>query len=282
MATSLTKDDIPPKYRIDTEFRLHPAKVPHVVLEPEFIADKRVFVIGDVHGCYDELKCLLEKAEICIGDPSIITILVGDLINKGHQSREVLDYVRRLGALSVRGNHDQKCIGQMTFLRESKPIEKEFEWLRDLTDEDYTQLINLPYTISLPSLQSVIVHAGLVPGIPLVSQDAVEMIIMRNLIIEDDNDCQVESNNREPNHRRYKATKSLSPGEPWASLWPGPDHVYFGHDAIRGLQQCKYATGLDTGCVYGKKLTGVFLTGDKQLVEVNAKKMYSKPDDVFV
>ncbi|XP_033627451.1 bis(5'-nucleosyl)-tetraphosphatase PrpE [asymmetrical]-like [Asterias rubens] len=274
MAKRITLDDIPPKFRTDNEFRLHPAKVPHVVLEPDFVADKRVFVIGDVHGCCDELKLLIDKAGITIGDPDSIIILVGDLINKGPKNKEVLEFVRQLGAFSVRGNHDQKCISQMAFLREGKPIEEEFEYLREMSDEDFDQLIDLPYTISLPSLKSVIVHAGLVPGLPLASQDAVEMIIMRNLIEDTAND-HTESDYQE---RRYKATKSRKVGQPWASVWPGPDHVYFGHDAVRGLQQYDYATGLDTGCVYGKRLTGIFLTGDKQLVEVKAAKMYSVPD----
>ena len=59
-------------------------------------------------------------------------------------------------------------------------------------------------------------------------------------------------------------------GVQWGSLWPGPEHVYFGHAARYGLQKHPFATGLDTGCVKGRKLTGMFITGDKELFSVPA------------
>ncbi|XP_022109500.1 uncharacterized protein LOC110989433 isoform X2 [Acanthaster planci] len=278
MANSCKNDDVPPMLGPNSALRDPCPTVPHVVLNKEMIGSKQVFVIGDVHGCYDELQELLDKAGIGTVNPNVIVVFVGDLINKGPKNGEVLALVRRLGAYSVRGNHDQKCVSKMMFMRQGGRVEDKYKWLGTLTDEDYRHLVELPYTISLPSLQSIVVHACLVPGIPLVSQDVAHLMVMRNLIKQNVGGTSSSGGNPP----RYIPFKLPIRGEPWASLWPGPDHVYFGHDAVRGLQRYEYATGLDTGCVYGRRLTGIFLTGEKQLIQVPAKKTYCGPDGPLV
>ena len=62
---------------------------------------------------------------------------------------------------------------------------------------------------------------------------------------------------------------------PWARLWTGPELVLFGHDADRGLQEYDNALGIDTGCVYGGRLTACILP-ERRLVSVAAKKEYFK------
>lgn len=89
---------------------------PSQTISEEELAGRNLLIVGDVHGCYDELVELLDKCGCGMGGPTptagdnnLCVIFAGDLINKGPKSAAVVKRVRAMGpqAYSVRGNHDE-------------------------------------------------------------------------------------------------------------------------------------------------------------------------------
>jgi predicted phosphodiesterase len=81
--------------------------VPHLRVHKEGLKG-RVLVIGDPHGCFEELQDILAKADF--DAPNDTLIIVGDLVNKGPKSVEVVRFARENNALCVRGNHDDTAL----------------------------------------------------------------------------------------------------------------------------------------------------------------------------
>ena len=221
--------------------------------------EPQTVIIGDVHGCLTELDALLRKVRFTKGDR---LVLVGDLVAKGPDSAGVVARARELGALAVRGNHDERVLSWFRAEREGRSLERPLGRghrlvCATLEDEDVAWLEALPLTLRLPEHRVTVVHAGLRPGVPLAKQDPNHLLNMRSL-------C-------EDGRVSFRADE----GVPWASRWTGTDLVVFGHDAIRGLQRYEQAIGLDTGCVYGGKLTALLLPS-RRLVSVNARRAYKE------
>src|SRR4051812_41432346 len=128
----------------------------------------RTIVVGDIHGCYDELIALLEKAKLAENDR---VVAVGDLITKGPKNREVLDlFMRDPRFTTVIGNHDlqlrRKWSGEEV---ELKPAQKEVHKALKGDKDSYLGFLNrLPFMIDLDT--HLVVHAGLRPGVALDSQ----------------------------------------------------------------------------------------------------------------
>lgn len=130
---------------------------------------KRI-AIGDVHGCFLTLMALLEKLDLQAGDQ---VWLLGDLINKGPRSRQVLDLLLQSDKLpyklrSIRGNHDQKLLDvnkgnmpgkwlnspQLLITLESFGVPSPMD-----IDKKYLNLLEtLPYFVELDT--AFLVHAG--------------------------------------------------------------------------------------------------------------------------
>lgn len=77
---------------------------------------ERIFVIGDIHGCLNEFNDIVTKLNFDPTKDQII--LAGDLTSKGPDSVGVIRRAKELGALCVRGNHDDKVVRLKTFENE--------------------------------------------------------------------------------------------------------------------------------------------------------------------
>jgi len=208
----------------------------------------RTLVVGDVHGCLQELDALLRLSGLRPGER---LVLVGDMLAKGPDSAGVLRRMREWKAQAVRGNHDNHLL---CYRRTPERFPKLKALAQTLSEEDWQQLESLPLWLRVDE-GHVVVHAGFLPGIPLEAQNPEWMMTLRSI------------------DSQGKPSASLD-GEPWAALWQGPPHVFFGHDARRKLQSYPWATGLDTGCVYGGALSG-YLLPEGKLLQVPAQRRWA-------
>ena len=125
---------------------------------------KMTFAIGDIQGCYDELRRLLDKIKF---DPQKHKLwFAGDLVNRGPNSLQVLRFVKELGdsAITVLGNHDLQLLAAaegvlqpkqkdtISGMLEAPDIGELLDWLRDQPLLHYDK-----------ALEFAMVHAGIHP-----------------------------------------------------------------------------------------------------------------------
>lgn len=211
----------------------------------------RTIVVGDIHGCYDELIALLEKAELGSDDR---VVSVGDLVTKGPKNREVLEkFMTDARFTAVMGNHDlalrSKWNGERIKLKAAqKVVHKE---LKGEKDRYLTFLNQLPFTIDLGT--HLVVHAGLRPNVELYSQTTDDLTQLRTL-----------GKDRESHD-----------STPWYHVYAGEKTVLFGHWPAPEPRRGKNAIGLDTGCVYGYNLTG-YIIETEEFITVPALRKYDE------
>jgi bis(5'-nucleosyl)-tetraphosphatase (symmetrical) len=269
------------------------------------------YAIGDVQGCYTELRDLVAKLKFSADRDRIW--FVGDLVNRGPESLEVLRFVRALGdnAVVVLGNHDLHllavaCGAQRK--RKSDTVDDIFaasdrdallEWLihRPLAHHEHGDLM---------------VHAGLVPqwtvGMALALAREVESALQTDPRALFDNMYGDEpkrwSDELEGMERLRFAINVLTrlrvctsdgevdlkmkgkPHKGHSALQPWFEHdnrksrdarIVFGHWSALGLVLRKDVVGLDSGCVWGGSLTALNLDADDRPV-ATACNGYQSPD----
>jgi len=259
------------------------------------------YVIGDIQGCHATLMRLVQRIRF---DPRADRLwFVGDLVNRGPQSLEVLRWVRNLGeaATAVLGNHDLHLLALADGLREASPQDT-LQQVLDAPDRD--ELIHWLRHRSLLHREPpyLLVHAGLVPSwteeqaeqLARILESALRGGAAAELLRRFETGHPVAwSDDLQPAEKLRVSLAALtrlrtctSDGRlclehagpptaapagchPWFSL-PGRRSintvVLFGHWSTLGLLQTPQAIGLDTGCVWGGVLSAIRLE-DRQLFQ---------------
>ena len=268
------------------------------------------YAIGDIQGCYDELLMLLKKVEFSDNDR---LWLAGDLVNRGPKSLETLRFLHSLGnqVTIVLGNHDLHMLAVYNGVIKAKRSDtfndiltapdapKLMNWLR-----------RQPLLTTDERLGFTMVHAGIPPQwslkkahrrareVETVLQSTLAKEFFRHMYGNQPTSWsgELEGWDRLRTITNYftrmrfcdsegkmefsaKGTLASQPTGfmPWFShkgkaIKKG--HLVFGHwAALEGKADKANVYALDTGCVWGNKLTALRLD-DKQLFSVKSKKRY--------
>lgn len=232
---------------------------------------KRIAIIGDVHGCIEELSELLD----CLEQDHITQIFhLGDLVDRGPDSGAVVSQLRERGVFGVMGNHEAKILDQLKKLKTNRLSEDAARTIASLS----THPKNAEYLAALPRLHVVdhildrpvvLVHGGLWPNLPLWKQPSA--VLYAQLI-----------NPRKPGDVAwFNDAGALARGlVPWMHEWDGEELVVYGHSVYRAANQIGLTIGIDTGCVFGGSLTALILP-DFQYISVPAKRQYVTRENLY-
>ncbi len=235
---------------------------------------KSIIVYGDIHGCLDEFKKLRDKVQPNSND---IEISVGDFLNKGPHSIKTLRYIIKNSILSVMGNNEGKMIKiykkytqeGKRYLNSIKPHER--TTLEGLKESDIEHLKSLPYFWKFNNL--TVLHGGLTKDTKL--DENLDTKTKKEIMLTRFLDKNLNPIPWDDFENRYKF---------WSEIYDGREgFIVFGHHPFSKPKADKYALGIDTGCVYGGKLTAAKFnildskkvdTKNYKLIFVDAKRDY--------
>lgn len=180
-------------------------------------------------------------------------ILVGDIINRGPYSLEVLEWVKQHKVEVVRGNHEQAFVDGVCKNTVLSPgLQALKQTLKDHLNQWVTWLSQLPFYIEEKDF--LVVHAGLIPGEHPKYSNPYLLVNIRTW----------DGLGKDINNKSNPS---------WYSYYKGKKLVVYGHWASEGLNVRENTVGLDTGCVYGGALSGLLLP-ERKIFQVPALKRY--------
>jgi protein phosphatase len=235
-------------------------------------------IIGDVHGCADELEALLAKLGYDVrwdGKSVSVTppdarraIFVGDLVDRGPRSPDVLRIAKSMveagHALAVVGNHDEKLKRHLDG-RNVKPTHGLAETIEQLQHEppefaremrDWLDGLVSHYVLDGSKL--VVAHAGLKEEMQGRASGAVRSFAMFGETTGETDEFGLPI--------RYN----------WAADYKGKSKVVYGHTPVLEAGWVNGTICIDTGCCFGGKLTALRYP-EMELVSVPAARVYYEP-----
>lgn len=265
----------------------------------------KTYAIGDIHGCLLSLKKLIQKIEK--QTPDARYLFTGDLINRGVASLETLRFVRDLGkrAITVLGNHDlhflaiaasdekKQLPGPLDAILKAPDKEELITWLRFCPMAYYENGYLLVHAGVLPQW-SALKTIALAREVESILQDSDWRIFMGEmygdspakwddgLSGQDRMRCIINGLTRlrfcnEAGEMEFETKEGLSAAPsgfiPWfdvSSRQTQNETVIFGHWSTLGLLLRQNLIALDTGCVWGRKLTAVCLE-NREILQVDCQ-----------
>jgi serine/threonine protein phosphatase 1 len=212
----------------------------------------RLVCIGDIHGCVEELDVLLEGIAPTADDR---LVFLGDYIDRGAASRATLDLLvdlraRLPGTVFLRGNHEEMLLAYLGLGGDGADVFLRAGGVATLASYDvevrgraapsrdeilaripraHLELLREGLLLHHAEGGYLFVHAGVRPGVALAQQEARDLLWIREEFL--------------------------------AAEHGFPQTVVFGHTPLREVWfQARRKIGLDTGCVYGGRLSAIDLT----------------------
>jgi protein phosphatase len=240
-------------------------------------------IIGDIHGCFDELLQLLDRLGYAKTDSGVYkhsegrkAVFVGDLVDRGPKIPQVVRLVKEMvaagHALCIPGNHDVKFVraiwgkkvqithGLDDSLRQFKTYDGSYHGFSRIAAEFIDKLVS-HYVLDDGKL--VVAHAGMKEEMQGRGSGKVREFALYGETTGETDDFGLPV--------RYN----------WAADYRGRAMVVYGHTPVAEPEWLNHTINIDTGCVFGGKLTALRYP-EKELVSVPALHTYYEPAKPFL